>query len=166
MSLTLILTRHGKSDWDAPGGDHARPLNARGRAAAGAVAGWLAEKEWRPELVLSSDALRTRQTWAQMAPRLGAVPVDWRRRLYLAEPGTMLRVLREAGRGRRVLLLLGHNPGIAQLAQALLAEAPAHPRFADFPTCATLVARFDAADWGAVRSGSGRVLDFVVPREL
>ncbi len=165
MSLTLILTRHGKSDWDAPGGDHARPLNPRGRQAAGAMAGWLAEAGHVPTLVLSSDALRTRQTWQCMAPGLGEAPVEWRRGLYLAAAEEMLRALQSCGTAGCVLLL-GHNPGIAQLARALLSAPVAHPRFADFPTCATLVAEFEVDDWAQVRPGSGRALDFAVPREL
>ena len=74
MSLRLILTRHAKSSWDSPvAGDHARPLNERGRKSAKAIGQWLSGKGYEPVLVLSSDAERTRETWALMAPALGVL---------------------------------------------------------------------------------------------
>ena len=76
----------------------------------------------------------------------------------------MFEALRGA-RGRCVLML-GHNPGISILAELLMAEPPAHPRFADYPTCATLVADFAIEDWSALQQGSGALVDFVIPREL
>ena len=119
-----------------------------------------------PDRVLSSDARRTRETWALMAPLLGPdIPVDWLGDLYLAGPGTMLAALRRAGPAGTVAML-GHNPGIAHFAGALLQTAPAHPRFADYPTCATLVADFAADRWGGTLPGSGTVVDFVVRRDI
>ena len=76
----------------------------------------------------------------------------------------MLDVLRKA-RGRCVLMI-GHNPGIADFAQKLVATRPAHDRFGDYPTGATLVASFDAPDWAAVTWKTGQTIDFAIPREL
>jgi phosphohistidine phosphatase len=64
------------------------------------------------------------------------------------------------------VLMIGHNPGIAALAASLVRRAPDHGRFADYPTCATLVVRFGADTWGDLRRGTGEVVDFVVPRDL
>lgn len=159
---TLILMRHAKSDWStAAESDHARPLNKRGRASATALGEWLRGKGWLPDAVLCSTALRTRQTLDGL--RL-TCPARFLDALYHADPETMLGALREA-EGETVLML-GHNPGIADLAAMLLAEPPAHPRFDDYPTGATLVARFAIADWSALQPGSGELADFVVPREL
>ena len=84
--------------------------------------------------------------------------------LYLAEPEVMLDVLQ--GASGRVVAMLGHNPGIGQMAGRLLAEAPDHPDFERFPTLATLIADFDIDDWADVSWGSGRAVDFIVPRAL
>ncbi|MBZ0123364.1 MAG: histidine phosphatase family protein, partial [Roseovarius sp.] len=62
------------------------------------------------------------------------------------------------------VLMIGHNPGIGWLAQTLVADPPPHPRFFDYPTGATLVAGFDVADWAD--AGTGRTVEFIVPREL
>jgi phosphohistidine phosphatase len=64
------------------------------------------------------------------------------------------------------VLMLGHNPGIAEFAAQLVRTPPDHPRFRDYPTCATLVARFDIDSWSALEPHNGTVLDFVIPREL
>ena len=84
--------------------------------------------------------------------------------LYHAAPEAMLRVLH--GCAATPVMMLGHNPGIAAFAADLLESGVGHPRFARYPTCATLVAEFDAADWAEVEFGTGRALDFVVPRDL
>ena len=76
----------------------------------------------------------------------------------------MLDILRRAT-GARVLMI-GHNPGICDLANALVADPPAHDRFEDYPTGATLVARFDVADWADIAPGTATVLHFVTPHDL
>lgn len=162
MTRTLILMRHAKSSWDNPGqNDHARPLNPRGRRSATALGDWLRAEGWLPDEVISSSSARTRGTFAGL--KLD-VPAQFTDALYHADPDRMLAVLAQA-RGETVLML-GHNPGIAAFAARLLTAPPDHPRFADYPTCATLVARFEIANWHALRWHSGRPLAFVIPREL
>ncbi len=63
-------------------------------------------------------------------------------------------------------LMLGHNPGIAEFSERIVKQAPDHPRFRDYPTCATTVLRFDISDWSEIRWHSGSVLGFAIPREL
>lgn len=165
MALRLVLMRHAKSGWDDPLlPDHDRPLAPRGVQAAARMGGWLARKGYLPEAALVSSALRTRETWAGAAAALPDCPASELPALYLASPETILRVLQNA-RGAAVLLL-GHNPGIAEAARLLVTRPPAHPRFADYPTAATLIAEFDVPDWSALRLGTGRVVDFTVPRDL
>ena len=166
MPLRLILMRHAKSDWGDPAApDHARPLNPRGRKAAARMGQWVAAQGAGPAEALVSSAIRTRETWALLAPHLPHPPeariLD---ALYHAGPDVMLRALQTAG--AQTVLMLGHNPGIAAFARWLLDSAPDHPRFADYPTCATLIARFDCADWGAVGPAQGEAEAFAVPREL
>ena len=75
MTLTLILIRHAKSDWDDPRlTDHQRPLNARGRRAAPRVGAWIADMGLTPQQALVSDAMRTRETWHSIASHLPAAP--------------------------------------------------------------------------------------------
>ncbi|SDO60219.1 phosphohistidine phosphatase [Lutimaribacter pacificus] len=160
--MRLILMRHAKSDWSSGvTRDHDRPLNARGLRAARAMGDWLRAQGYLPDRVLCSTATRTRETLDGL--RIDA-PVSFETGLYHASPDTMLRILHEAN-GQNVLMI-GHNPGIAELAEALVATPPDHPRFFDYPTGATLVVDFQAADWSAVAAGRGASVDFVVPRDL
>ena len=163
----LILTRHAKSDWDDPSlPDQERPLNARGRRSARALGDWLASRGYDPEEVLCSSALRTRQTWDCVAQAVFETRPDLRIEpaLYQAAPETMLRVLKTATAS--TVMMIGHNPGIAWFARDLMLAQPDHPRFEDYPTGATLVARFDIDDWNTLQPGTGRFEAFVTPRDL
>ncbi len=158
----LILMRHAKSSWDDPAlDDHARPLNGRGRVSARVVGDWLRAKGYVPDQVLSSDSKRTRETFAglKIAADTSFLPA-----LYHAGPDEILRVLRAASGD--CVLVLAHNPGIGWFAQNLVTEPPPHPRFFDYPTCATLVADLDITTWAEARLGAARPIDFVIPREL
>lgn len=162
MTLTLILMRHAKSDWANPLlSDHDRPLNARGRRSAKAMGAWLRKGGWRPDLALVSTALRTRETWEGLGID---APVRFEPALYEAGPDVMWQVLR--GADAPVVLMLSHNPGIAWFAAELVATPPAHDRFDGYPTCATLIARFDAPTWAEVQPRSGQVVAFEVPRSF
>jgi phosphohistidine phosphatase len=160
----LILTRHAKSAWDEPGlDDHDRPLNPRGLRAARELGDWLASRGYLPEEVLCSSALRTRQTWAAVAatpleviPTLHVMPD-----LYHASSDRMLTLLQTAEAD--TVMMLGHNPGIAELAAMLPAGPVAHADFRRYPTAATLVLDFQGGSWAEVRPGAGSVLDFFVP---
>jgi len=160
----LILMRHAKSDWSGgPAADIDRPLNARGRAGAETLGVWLRQQALIPDQVLCSAAARTVETLDLLAvPE--PVSVARLRTLYLASHLAILDHLRQA-RGD-VVLVLGHNPGIGVAAELLVAAPPDHPRFADYPTGATLVADFEIAAWDEVDWGMGTVQHFVVPRDL
>ncbi|MEL6648693.1 MAG: histidine phosphatase family protein [Pseudomonadota bacterium] len=158
----LILMRHAKSAWDDPLlEDHARPLNGRGRVSARVVGDWLRARKYIPDQTLSSSATRTRETFSRLGFVCDAQFLD---KLYHAGPDIMLDVLRGA-KGNSVLML-GHNPGIAWFAQNIVQVAPPHSRFYDYPTCATLVVEFDVDDWREIGTGSGKAVDYVIPREL
>lgn len=162
----LILTRHAKSSWDDPlTPDHDRPLNERGKAAAADLGVWLASRGYVPDAVLCSDALRTRKTWSGIAPALPGTPVlDLKPALYHAGPDVMLAVLRHAEAD--CVMMIGHNPGIAEFARKLVARTPSNPEFDRYPTGATLVCDFSVEAWEDVAWGSGVVDDFIVPREI
>lgn len=162
----LILTRHAKSSWDDPlTPDHDRPLNERGKAAAADLGAWLASRGYIPGQVLCSDALRTRKTWSGVAPALPGTPIlDLKPALYHAGPDVMLAVLRHATAD--TVMMIGHNPGIAEFAHRLIARAPLHEGFARYPTGATLVAEFLIETWADAGFGEAAAVDFIVPREL
>ncbi len=166
MTKRLILTRHAKSSWDDPAmSDHDRPLNARGRGAAEDLGGWLASRGYLPDEVLCSDAARTRETWERIAPTLpGAPRLVMKPALYHAGAEVMLAVLRHATGD--TVMMVGHNPGIADFAERIVAQPPVHPQFRRYPTAATLVASLEIDDWAEAGFGMGAVRDFIIPREI
>ncbi|NAZ35869.1 histidine phosphatase family protein [Rubellimicrobium sp. CFH 75288] len=167
MTLRLVLIRHAKSDWGDPTlPDHARPLNRRGRRDAPRMGVWIAAQGAVPARVLCSDAVRTRETLALMLPAWSPAPeVEHRAALYHATPEAMVSLL-EAEATASPLALVGHNPGLGQLAARLARRAPDHARWHDYPTCAVAVLDFAMADWSALRDGQGRVHAFAVPADL
>ena len=164
MTRRLILTRHAKSDWHTDLADHDRPLNARGHRSAAAIGRWLAERGHVPDVACLSTAQRVVETWDGIAPRLGRdVDVVWDRALYHSSPDTMLDTLSQ--QSANTVMLIAHNPGMGSLAPLLAEEPPQSHAFDRFPTCATLVMDFDRDDW-RIEPLTGRVVDFVVPRDL
>lgn len=166
MPLTLILMRHAKSTWDDPLlSDEERPLNDRGRTAAPLIADWLVENGHLPEKVVTSAAVRTQETWACMAPKMpGDIPAESTPALYLASADTILNVIKT--QTAPSLLILCHNPGIADFAERIVKTPPDHKDFRRYPTAATTVITFDAETWQDVTWHSGTATDFTVPRDL
>ncbi len=162
----LILTRHAKSSWDDPATpDHDRPLNDRGKAAAADLGVWMASRGYVPGEVLCSDALRTRKTWSGLVPALPGTPaLQLKPALYHAGPDVMLAVLRHATED--CVMMIGHNPGIAEFAARVVARAPLSDEFSHYPTGATLVCDFMVDSWAEVGFGMGVTADFVVPAEF
>jgi len=112
----LVVMRHAKSAWDgdAPT-DHARPLNDRGRQDAPRIAAEMLRRGWVPEVVLSSDAARTRETWDHMARALPpARLVAFIPALYHAGIGAVQSVFEPLGADVGTVLVLGHNPGFEE----------------------------------------------------
>ena len=160
----LHLLRHAKSSWDEPGlPDHERPLAPRGRKAARKLARYLHDEEIRPQLVLCSSAQRTRETLERVRSSLGEPAVEFEDRLYGAGPDELLARLREVPEAVESALLIGHNPGIQELALRL---TPSDPRLAaKFPTGA--LASFAVAErWKRLGEALVQLTAFVVPREL
>jgi phosphohistidine phosphatase len=169
--MRLMLLRHAKSDWSrASLGDHERRLNARGRKAAPKVGAYMARHALLPDLVVASTATRARDTLDLVLAAFKHVPkVAHDARLYEAEAGALLDVLKETPRGTQSLLLVGHNPGLAELAALLIAAGNAEARAhlaAKFPTAALAVIDFKLDDWSKLRPCSGRLDRFVIPRGL
>lgn len=171
--MQLDILRHAKSSWAEPGqDDHERPLNRRGMRAAGAVGRHLAERGALPEWVFCSSALRARQTWERVSRRLptehpAELVVD--ASLYLASPTHLIERLRELPEGVDHALLVGHNPGLAQLAGALAREDPWSQALtalrAKYPTAGLTTLEFEGP-WAELAIGSGRLVTFLTPKDL
>ena len=169
--MRLMLLRHAKSDWSRPGlADQERPLNARGRKAAPKVGAYMARHALVPDLVVASTATRVRETLDLVCAAFERAPkVTYDARVYEAEAGALLDVLKQTPRGTQSLLLVGHNPGLAELAVLLIASGKTDARArlaAKFPTAALAVIDFTIDDWSKLRLRSGRLERFVVPRGL
>jgi phosphohistidine phosphatase len=160
----LILTRHAKSSWEDPlMADEDRPLNRRGQRAARELGDFLASRGYEPEEVLCSPALRTRETWEGLTAAVLEVRPALRMEaaLYQAGPDAMLEVLKTAT--TPVVMMLGHNPGIAEFAAKLPDRMPTPLDYRRYPTAATAVLDFQIESWDQLTFGSGTLRDFFVP---
>jgi phosphohistidine phosphatase len=169
---TVLLLRHAKSAWgDAGLADHERPLNRRGERSAKGMAEHIANKSPRPDLILCSTAIRSRQTLAPLVHRLAAPapPILLEKALYLASEAALLARLREVPREADTVLLIGHNDGIWQLAEVLAGRGRAglvaalHDKF---PTGALATLRAPIKRWSELAAGSAELTAFVRPRDL
>lgn len=169
----LLLLRHAKSSWDEQDvPDHGRPLNRRGLAAAAAMRTAMQGLGLVPDVVLVSTSRRTVQTLEALEPWDDSPLVDRLDSLYLAPAPTMLKVVQEVGATARSVLVVGHNPGIHDLAmllagaQAASFDNPDIRRLAEgFPTAA--LAEFTVTvPWASLGEGGGRLARFLCPRDL
>jgi len=117
---TLILLRHSKSDWSGGEDDLHRPLASRGRRQAPEAGRWLAANIERIDLAVVSPAVRARSTWELVSAEL-AVPPPTRsdERVYGAAASGLLAVVRELSGEVGTVVLVGHNPGLEDLASTL-----------------------------------------------
>jgi phosphohistidine phosphatase len=166
----LVLFRHAKSEWPDVA-DHDRPLAKRGRRDAPAVGRWLAASGYLPDAVICSTARRARETWelaatglAAVAPAPGRAPaVRYEPRVYEATVLSLLMLVREFDDAWRTAVVVGHNPGLAELTVGL-AGTDSAPGQA-FPTAAVAVLGL-AGPWAAAAPGEARLLAFTVPAQL
>jgi phosphohistidine phosphatase len=167
----LLLLRHAKSSWDTGGSpDRERPLNARGRRAAVAMRRAMRELALSPDLILVSSAKRTMETMSALEPWDDTPLIEPMDSLYLASETQLLVTLRDVAETVRAVLLIGHNPGMHELAVALTnprgsAEPLVHGVREGFPAGA--LAEFSiTGPWSRLGSGGGRLLRFLTPRML
>jgi phosphohistidine phosphatase len=152
----LILVRHAKAEGDAPSGDDFdRPLAPRGRREAQAMGERLAAMGVRPDLVLVSTALRTRETWELLEAALPDAEVRLMPGLYNAEAATLRRLVEVAGETAKVVMVVAHNPGLQELTVRLLREGESPAAYLAraqraFPPAAVSIFNFDAAGRAAV----------------
>jgi phosphohistidine phosphatase len=170
----LMLLRHAKTETDAPSGkDHDRRLDDRGRSDAADVGAWMARHRHIPDLVLVSTAVRARQTWDIVCGGMKATPqplvVDLPE-LYGAGASQLLQIIHAIDtEDPRRLLVIGHNPGLHELALALIGGGDAAGRKAlaeNLPTSGMTVIEFPIKHWNEVSFRGGRLELFVSPKLL
>jgi phosphohistidine phosphatase len=169
----LLLLRHAKSSWDdAALPDRDRPLNKRGRRSLVAMRQAMRDLGLAPDVVLVSPARRTQETLATLEPWDDTPLIEPMEALYLASAQDLLAVLHDVNETVRSVLLIGHNPGLQELA-ILLTDThrdtgpgkTAKRIAAGFPTGA--LAEFAiAGSWHQLDAGGGRLMRFLTPRDL
>lgn len=165
--LRLMLFRHAKSDRPAGVEDHERPLAHRGREESALMGRRMAREGLVPDLVSVSTSVRTRETWTLARPAFLETPA--RRdepRLYNASAKTVLAVAREADSSIASQLLIGHNPGLYDLAVRLVGkgDAKAMVQLHDgLPTAGLVVIDFDVPRWSDIDDGLGTLMRFDTP---
>jgi phosphohistidine phosphatase len=167
---TLHLLRHAKSSWDAPRlDDHDRPLSGRGRKAAPAMGEWMAAHGIAPDLILVSTARRTQETLKAILPTFAAEPeVESEAPLYLATADELLARLRRLPPAHREVMLIGHNPGLHELALLLASagEGVDHQRLREkFPTAA-LASLESSGTWSSLKPRSMRLVRCIRPENV
>ncbi|NUM43223.1 MAG: histidine phosphatase family protein [Anaerolineales bacterium] len=122
---TLLILRHAKSDWDnAQLSDHDRPLNKRGLREAPLMGDLLRAQGLAPDLILSSTAVRARQTAELVSEGCGyANEIIFSRDLYLAEPEGYLEAIHLMAGDEETVMVVGHNPGMEELVSGLTKES-------------------------------------------
>lgn len=159
---TLLLMRHGKSDWAASfATDHERPINRRGRRASAAMGAWLSGIGAQPEVVVSSSAIRARTT-AERAILAGGfdAPLTIEPAIYEASARDLVEVVVALPAEAETAMLVGHEPGMSSLI-ALLTGASVR-----FPTAALARIDLEVESWEATRPMSGTLAWLQLPRQL
>jgi phosphohistidine phosphatase len=165
----VYLLRHAKSSWkDRSLADRDRPLAGRGKRAAKAVAAHIEAEQVRPDLVLCSPARRCRETLARVEAAFGEqVEVRIDEALYAASEAGLVAQLRALPPEVHSVMIIGHNPGLEELALALASEGAERTRMEEkYPTAALATIDLSPDDWSAIESGSGELIAYVLPRDL
>ncbi|MFE2561820.1 SixA phosphatase family protein [Streptomyces sp. NPDC059352] len=162
----IVLLRHAKADWNEAS-DHERPLAERGRVDAPVAGRRLAETGIGFDLALCSTAVRTRETWKLAVHALPQRPrTVYEDRLYEASLGELIALVNETSDEVSNLLVIGHNPGMHGLADALAGESEgdvlSRMNRTGFPTSAFAVLAFNGS-WKSVEHGVARLVDFWTP---
>ena len=166
---TLYVLRHAKSDWgDESLPDFDRPLNHRGRKAAQAIGHEMAGRGICPDLVITSSAVRAKETVERMLHGYGeGLPVTEDRRIYEAASGTLVEIVRRAPDDADHLMIVGHNPGLQDLVVALTEPSALREEAEQkFPTGALAEIRFSVDQWSEIAPGAGQLEDLIKPRDL
>ncbi len=161
---TLTLVRHAKSSWNHPGlADFQRPLNKRGERDAPRMGSRLATRNIKPQMILSSPAVRALTTAKVIASAVGyeATGIITDERIFHAYSDQLLEVIRGFDASLHHLMLVGHNPGLTNLVEQL-----AHAGISNIPTCGIVMLGFSVDHWRDVSDCAGEMLLFDYPKNI
>lgn len=168
MSRTLILLRHGKSDWSTNNDDFDRPLKKRGKNASRQVGKWLSANQRVPDFVITSPATRAMQTAEIACEAMGIKKEDIysRKHIYLATTEELLYVLEDCPEQAQCVMLVGHNPGLEELLYYLVNGTMTIPEDGKLMPTATLAILEMPDTWAQLQTGSAKLEFLLRPREL
>jgi phosphohistidine phosphatase len=170
----LVVFRHAKAGPHDEAHDKQRALIDRGRNDAALMGRAMQDRGYLPNLILCSSAKRTVETWEHAAPALGKKPdVRFLDELYDAPENSLLKTIRGVKEIAPVLMYIGHNPGLENLARKLVRKPNnaaemkrASAMEKKFPTSAVAVIDFDVKAWSYIDFGEGTLSDFLTPADL
>lgn len=165
---TLLILRHGKSDWDTGQEDFHRPLVERGRLGSLKMGAWIRRQKLVPDAVLSSTAARARATTEAACKTMGLPlkTVSWDERMYAASLEDLLVALAACPKNAQRVLLVGHNPGLEELVDYLTEgqlEVPADGKLLPTSALAELAV---VGDWGSLKEGCAKLIAVTRPGQL
>lgn len=170
--LTLALLRHAKSSWNDPAqDDFDRALNERGVMTGPLCGKALGDAGFAPDMILCSTAKRTRETLDLALPEMPldhAPKIQLDDRLYLASATTIVEVIRDMPASHPNLLVIGHNPGLHEVALMLAGSGDTgrlETLHEKFPTAAIALLKFERVRWRDIRAGDGRLETFWLPKK-
>lgn len=164
MKRTLVLIRHAKSSWSNPGeADFERPLNDRGERDAPRMGARLKELKIKPDLIVCSPAKRAKQTAKRIADAVDyqKEKILYEESLYHATPEVMEEVIRAVGQEHGTVYLVGHNPGLTELANRLTDTF----RTDNMPTCAVVGVQMEAETWSEYQNSNKEVIIYEYPKK-
>jgi phosphohistidine phosphatase len=164
MSKNLLMIRHGKSSWDAPGlSDHERPLLKLGIERTKRMAHFLSEKRVVPDLIISSHAVRAFETAKLLAKELGypKSEIQIERNIYYHDAEGLYSLVMALPDDKDVVMLVGHNPTMTQFANFFLEE-----KIDYMPTTGIVSVSFDTEHWNELPMSPGRVNFLAAPKML
>jgi len=167
----LLLLRHAKAERSEPGTkDLARVLIDRGRKDAAKIGAYMAAHALVPDRVILSPAARTQETWKYAATAFRPAPAAMSsERIYDATPHCILAVIKDTPASAHTLLVVGHNPGLHDLALMLVAAGDIDARELlreKLPTSGLVIIDFAFDNWSKLHPQSGRLERFVSPKSL
>lgn len=157
----LIIVRHAKSDWGNPDlRDFDRPLNKRGTKNAPEMAHRLVKKQIKPELIVSSTALRALTTAKFFADtwQMPLADIQEQPSIYEASVNTLLKVINKFDNKYNMIAMFGHNPGLTDLVNYLDGQ------IYEMPTCSVVILEFPFDNWAMISEGTAKVVLFDFPK--
>lgn len=159
----LTLIRHSKSDWDNDLSDFDRPLNERGMKDAPIVAEYISKKLPKPDLIISSPAVRAEQTAKIVADKFGypAEKIQYINELYLCSTSEYFEILMEQNLKLRHIIIVSHNPGTTGFLNMLTYE-----NIENVPTSGVAHIELDLYKWEDIEPGVGKLVEFITPKSI